>query len=313
MKKISYSTQCGLAAKWSYSILRGLTALAVCAVALSCSEDSTLDIAGMFSPNGPTVETRFAESIAYNKTRGDIHIDMASDEYTIYMCADSHITRKTHRNLDYFIAQYRAAAGPKLAIHLGDIIDAQKNFPCADSIVHFPGQTVSDTVFLTPGNHDIYFRQWDIYRSYFQTSCYWFDTRNGSKPLDLFICLDSAEGELGVDQTNWLRSLLEDKQNAGYRRIIVFTHSHLWKLDGSQGYTSNYALEATYELTSLLSQYGVECVWSGHQHARQCVRFKGVTYLVLNATKDSEHGQSYLLARLSDHIDYQFIDYPQQN
>ena len=38
-----------------------------------------------------------------------------------------------------------------MAIHLGDLIDAQKNFPCADSIVHWAGQTLADTLFITPG------------------------------------------------------------------------------------------------------------------------------------------------------------------
>ena len=277
----------------------------------SCaSEDSTLDMKGMFSPNGPTITTRFSQSIAYNDSVGEIHLNMGQDNYTIYVCTDSHITRKTHKNLDHFMAQYRAAASPKLAIHLGDIIDAQKNIPCADSIVHFAGQTIADTLFITPGNHDIYFKQWDIYRSYFKTSAYWFDTRNGAKKLDLFICLDSAEGELGPEQTAWLKNLLAAKSQEGYRRIIVFTHTHLWKLDGSQGHTSNLALEATYELTSLLSQYGVQSVWSGHQHARQLVNFKGVEYRVLNSTKDSETGQSYMIATMGDHVDYQYIDYP---
>lgn len=286
----------------------------ICAVLLcACAnEDSTLDMKGMFSPNGPTVETRFEQSMAYNALRGEMHLNMQSDDYTIYMCSDSHITRKTHKNLDYFIDQYKAAAAPKLALHLGDLIDAQKNIPCADSIVHFAGQTVNDTLFITPGNHDIYFKQWDIYCSYFKSSVYWFDTRNGDKKLDLFICLDSAEGEIGVSQMNWLRTLLQQKSQEGYRHIIVFTHTHLWKLDASQGHTSNMALEATYELTSLLSQYGVEYVWSGHQHARQLVQFKGVTYMVLNATKDVEKGQSYVLAHMGETISYEHIDYPKE-
>ncbi len=286
----------------------------ICAVLLcACAnEDSTLDMKGMFSPNGPTVETRFEQSMAYNALRGEMHLNMQSDDYTIYMCSDSHITRKTHKNLDYFMDQYKAAAAPKLALHLGDLIDAQKNIPCADSIVHFAGQTVNDTLFITPGNHDIYFKQWDIYCSYFKSSVYWFDTRNGDKKLDLFICLDSAEGEIGVSQMNWLRTLLQQKSQEGYRHIIVFTHTHLWKLDASQGHTSNMALEATYELTSLLSQYGVEYVWSGHQHARQLVQFKGVTYKVLNATKDAEKGQSYVLAHMGETISYEHIDYPKE-
>lgn len=293
--------------KKSFCIIASVLLFAACA-----NENSTLDMKGMFSPNGETIDARFEQSLAYNAVRGEIHMDMQADDYTIYVCTDSHITRKTHRNLDYFVAQYRAAAAPKLALHLGDVIDAQKNFPCADSILHFAGQTIADTLFVTPGNHDIYFKQWPIYRDFFKSSVYWFDTRNGEKKLDLFICLDSAEGELGVKQMNWLRSLLDEKSKEGYRRIIVFSHTHLWKLDASQGHTSNMALEATYEFTSLLSQYGVEYYWCGHQHARQVVRFKGVTYMVLNATKDSESGQSYMIAHMGENVSYDYIDFPKE-
>ena len=279
----------------------------------SCaSDDTTLDIAGLFSPNGEVVGTRFAQSMAYNDSVGEMHLDMGSDDYLIYVCADSHITRKNHKNLDFFIDQYRAETAPRLALHLGDIIDAQKNYPCADSILHFAGQTILDTVFATPGNHDIYFRQWSIYRSFFKTSAYWFDTNNGAKKLDLFICLDSAEGTLGVDQMNWLRNLLANKSKEGYRRIVVFTHTHIWKLDESQGHTSNMALEETYELTSLLGQYGVETVWCGHQHAMQRVVFKNVLYLVLNATKDKEQGQAYMIAEMGNNVNYSFVEYPKE-
>ena len=280
---------------------------------VSCSDDFTLDIAGMFSPNGETITTRLQQSVAFNDSVGYIHIQMSQDDYEVYVCTDSHITRNSHRNLDHFMSTYNAAAAPKLAVHLGDLIDAQKNYPCADSLLHVGNPNINEpgaTLFITPGNHDIYFKQWPLFREAFHTSVYWFDTNNGSKKLDLFICLDSAEGELGPEQTAWLKNLLNSKSKEGYRHIIVFTHSHLWKLDGSQGHTSNYALEATYELTSTLAQYGVEYVWSGHQHARQSVNFKGVHYLVLNATKDSEHGQSYMIASMSKDVRYQFIDYP---
>ena len=295
-----------------------LCTLLLCTLLCACSDESTLDLAGMFSPNGETVNTRFAQSQQFNASRPDMHIDMSSDNYTVYVCTDSHITRKTHRNLDYFMAQYNAAAAPKLALHLGDLIDAQKNFACADSILHLGGTAVNETpsdlhpysLFITPGNHDIYFKQWSVYRSCFNTSAYWFDTRNGEQLLDLFICLDSAEGTLGTMQMKWLRELLETKSKQGYRHIIVFTHTHLWKLDGSQGHTSNMAMEDTYELTSLLAQYGVEFVWSGHQHARQSVVFKGVNYLVLDATKDSESGQSYMSVEMGNSMIYHYHSYP---
>ena len=280
--------------------------MVLAALLTACSDDSTLDVAGMFSSNGEPVDVRFSQSMAYNGSVGEIHLNMGADEYTVYVCSDSHITRKSHKNLDHFVAQYNKAAAPKLALHLGDLIDAQKNFPCADSILAL----ANDHLFITPGNHDVYFKQWSIYRSYFKTGTYWFDTKNGDKLLDLYICLDTADGTLGVPQTNWLRNLLAKKSQEGYRRIIVFTHTHFWKLDASQGHTSNFGLEETYELAALLSQYKVDFVWSGHQHARQSVVYKGVNYLVLDATKDSESGQAYMTVDAGESMIYHYIDYP---
>lgn len=283
--------------------------IALAVLMTACSDDSTLDLKGMFSSNGEPVDVRFAQSMTYNNDKGEMHLDMGSDEYMVYVCTDSHITRKTHKNLDYFIDTYNAETAPKIAIHLGDLIDAQKNFPCADSVLSL----ANGPLFITPGNHDVYFKQWSIYRSYFHTGTYWFDTNNGSKKLDLFICLDTADGTLGTKQMQWLRDLLEKKSKEGYRRIIVYTHTHFWKLDDSQGHTSNFSLEETYELAALLGQYKVDYVWSGHQHARQSVFFRGVNYLVLDATKDSEKGQSYMTVQMGEHAIYHYIDYPNAN
>ena len=280
--------------------------IALIAVLTACAnEDTTLDMAGMFSNNGVPVKDRFVESVNYNASVPEIHVDMNADDYTIFVCSDSHITRKTHQHLDAFINAYNAASAPKMALHLGDLIDAQNNFPCADSILHL----ANGRWFITPGNHDVYFKQWTIWQSYFHTATYWFDTRNGEKKLDLFICLDSADGTLGTKQTQWLRDLLKAKSQEGYRRIIVFTHTHFWKLDDSQGHTSNFALEETYELADIFAQYGVQFVWTGHQHARQSVIYRGVNYLVMDACKDGEPGLSYLTVDMGEHAIFHYIDF----
>ena len=284
----------------------------ICAFCLaSCvNEDTTLDMKGMFSPNGETVNARYEQSMRYNDWRGPIRLDMHSDDYTVYVCTDSHITKNTHEKLDFFMERYREAASPKLAIHLGDLIDAQKNFACADSIVHFAGQTAADTLFQTLGNHDIYFKQWPIYCSYFKTSMYWFETTNADKKLDLFICIDTAEGSMGTEQMKWLKDLLAHKSTEGYRRIIVYTHTHFWKLDDSQGHTSNFSLEETYELAALLAKYHVDFVWSGHQHARQSVVYKKVNYLVLDSSKDEETGTAFMVVNMGESAVYHYFDYP---
>ena len=72
--------------------------LAICAAFCACGENPTLDIAGMFSPQGPTIKTRFDHSMAYNDKVDEIHLDMQQDNYVVYTCADSHIN-KAHRNL----------------------------------------------------------------------------------------------------------------------------------------------------------------------------------------------------------------------
>lgn len=273
----------------------------------ACSDDSNLDMAGMFSSNGEPVNIRFAQSIGYNDEQEDIHLNMGADDYVVYVCSDSHLSRKKpHANMDLFIERYNAETAPKLALHLGDLIDAQKNFAFADSILSL----ANGPLFITPGNHDVYFKQWSVWKSYYHTGTYWFDTNNGDKKLDLYICLDSADGTLGADQTAWLEDLLAKKSKEGYRRIIVFTHTHFWKLDDSQGHTSNFAMEETYSLASLLSQYHVNFVWSGHQHARQSVLYKGVNYLVLDATKDIENGQSFMTVQMGESAIYHYINYP---
>ena len=286
----------------------GLWILACGVIFAACER---LDMVGMFAGSSPTIDERWEESMAYNQEAGFDTLYAVAEDYHLYVCTDTHITKKRNR-WEHFIASYRADKLCPVAVHLGDIIDAKTDVAYVEEALapQMEGTNKHDTLMAVCGNHDIYFYQWDIYRSYYKTSVYWFDTNNGSKKLDLFICLDSADGELGNKQVNWLKDLLAEKADDGYRHIIVFTHTHLWKLDMSQGHTSNFALESTYELTSILGQYGVDYVWGGHQHARQLVEYNGVTYMAIDATKDQESNQAYMIANIGDKITYDYPDYP---
>ena len=104
-----------------------------------------------------------------------------------------------------FFKAYKADINCPFAIHLGDLINAKDNYPrFFQAMAVKPdkpviGKELGDTVFYTLGNHDLYFNQWEEYKKYIPTSTYWFDTRTKEgKLLDLFICLDSGEGTLGV-------------------------------------------------------------------------------------------------------------------
>ena len=127
------------------------------------------------------------------------------------------------------------------------------------------------------------------------------------KKLDLYICLDTAEGTLGTDQLKWLKALLAEKKNAGYRHIIVFTHTHLFKQDSSQGHTSNLSMEETYELTYLLSDAGVELYLCGHDHSREVTSYGGVKYITVDSSTDAEPEPYYMVMEVGKQITYDFI------
>ena len=286
-----------------YKILNILLLFAVTA----CNPN--YDMPGMFNGSSERADKRLAESLEYNKQAGEINLTV-SEDYTVYVCTDTHVDSTTY-NWRTFVKAYKADNNCPFAIHLGDLINAKGNFPR-----FFQAATVSpagylagkDTIFYTLGNHDLYFNQWPEYKHYVGTSTYWFDTRtSGNKLLDLFICLDSGEGTLGVDGLEWLRTILEDKADKGYRHIIIFTHTHMFKQDDSQGHTSNYSMEETYEIANILTQYGVTEYWSGHDHAREKTSYGGVKYIVVDALEDPVPDAFYMKVRMAAEIQHEFI------
>ena len=282
-------------------------------VILLSSCNPNYDMAGMLNGSSPEVSTRFEQSMAYNDSVGIPAVVVPSADYRVYVCTDSHID-SIPTNLTAFVQAAAADTLCPLLLHLGDLVNAQGHIPYAVSLLT-PNQSPL-TTFLALGNHDIYFNQWDEWRSYFGTSVYWFYTMlPDSTILDRFICLDSAEGTLGTAQLQWLRELLTTNHlplttNHPFRHTIVFTHTHLFKRDNSQGHTSNYAVEETYELTSLLEQGGVDMYWCGHDHSREITDYAGFTSIVVDAIEDHYPPAFYMIADLSDQINYRFIQLP---
>lgn len=287
--------------------------LYVAFVILLPSCNPNYDMAGMLNGSSPEVSTRFEQSMAYNDSVGIPAVVVPSADYRVYVCTDSHID-SIPTNLTAFVQAAAADTLCPLLLHLGDLVNAQGHIPYAVSLLT-PNQSPL-TTFLALGNHDIYFNQWDEWRSYFGTSVYWFYTMlPDSTVLDRFICLDSAEGTLGTAQLQWLRELLTTNHlplttNHPFRHTIVFTHTHLFKRDNSQGHTSNYAVEETYELTSLLEQGGVDMYWCGHDHSREITDYAGFTSIVVDAIEDHYPPAFYMIADFSDQINYRFIQLP---
>ena len=268
------------------------------------------DMPGMFSGSSERADKRLAESLEYNDKAGEIHL-VVPEDYTVYVCTDTHVDSTTY-HWRKFVKQYKADSNCPFAIHLGDLINAKGNFGR-----FFNAATVSpagyivgkDTIFYAVGNHDLYFNQWEEYKKYVGTSTYWFDTRTISgKLLDLYICIDSGEGTLGIDGIEWLRNTLKNKASQGYRHIVVFSHTHMFKQDDSQGHTSNFSMEETYEIASILTQYGVTEYWSGHDHSREITSYGNVKYIIVDALEDPVEDAFYMKVRMGKDIEHNFID-----
>lgn len=260
---------------------------------------------GMIAPEGETANQRFEQSMEYNAIHGNESVKAGSDNYLLYVFSDTHIDGSTN-NLDRFVNAYLSdiQASPFL-LCLGDLENGKGGFGTFTSHTA-PIADAGRRLFLTAGNHDLYFGRWKDFRSNFNASTYWFEVVAPSAK-DLYISLESGGGTLGTSQRAWLENILEEKSGA-YRNIIVFTHTHFFMKDFSQGHTSNFALEETYDLADLFSRYGVDLVISGHDHYREDTLFKGVEFLVLDCLEDNADNASYATLSIGDNIKVNFID-----
>lgn len=276
------------------------------AVLLMASCSKNLDLLGMFISLSDSPDERFEQSMQYNKSHGYDHVFVNDDEYKLYVVSDTHVDNST-KNLDIFVNDYLAdtAAAP-FALHLGDQINAKDNWDYYEEHVK-PIADAGRTLYHALGNHDIYFDQWDEFKKRWNTSVYWFDVVTPSGARDLFIALDSASGTLGSDQREWLGNLLKDKSLQNYRNIIIFTHTHFFKKDTSQGHTSNFTMEETYDLTDLFAGNGVDIVLQGHSHSRDYTIFKDVEYLRVDAIEDAAQEAYYTILNIGKNISYEFI------
>lgn len=290
-------------------IIASVSALLLCA----CNPDTwNLDITGMFSGSSAAIDQRAAESFAYNRQHGYPVINATSESYRVYVATDTHVDR-SRINWEQFIQDYRADIHCPLAIHLGDLINAQNHWDYMklplDSI---PGNPLKkDTLLAVVGNHDLYFNQWPEYVRLWKTSTYYAIVRTPSGKQDLYIFVDTGEGILGQKQTEWLEQTLHWADSLNFRHVVVCTHTHLFKRDSSQGHTSNMPLEETYALLHLMKEHNVEMYWCGHDHSREITNLGSMQAIVVEALFDRETKPGYMVATCDDEpIRYRFVNLP---
>ena len=269
----------------------------------SCGKN--IDYKGLFYTSNESPDERFAQSMDYNSSHGYVVITDVPDEYKVYVMSDIHVDFSTN-TLDRYVSDFLADTTAPFSLCLGDLINATGHFDYFAEHVK-PVTDAGRKIFYTVGNHDLYFNQWDEFFSRFGSSTYWFEVHTVSGSKDLYISIDSGNGALGCDQRNWLENVLRDKRYQGFRHVVVFTHTHFFKKDSSQGHTSNFSLEETYDLTDLFDRYDITMVLQGHSHSRDLTLFKDVIYLRVDALEDHYPDAYYTILKVGNYINYNFV------
>lgn len=273
------------------------------------------DYRGMFDGQSPDPDYRFDESMEYNEANGYRTVVSLTSEYDVYVGTDMHIDSLTPNiyHTEQFMTAFRNNLNAPVCLILGDLINGQNNIEWASNKVRDLAGLKKNYIFNTAGNHDVYFNQWGEWRDTWKTSTYYFvvESPNLLNPLqpnkDLYICLETANGTLGTKQLKWLENLLNEQKDVNYRHKIVFTHTHLFKKDGSQGHTSNYSTEETFEIIGILAKYDVDCFLCGHDHCREITHNQGITTIIVDALEEHYSDAYYMVATVGDELKYEFV------
>ena len=249
----------------------------------ACGEDPELDMYGMMDGHSPDVNIRF---VGVAPAGGSRAVISPSDAYKVYLGADMHIDSKASTaHTDSFLSKFADDDNAPMALILGDIVNGKYSMHSASERIRVMAGDKADAVFAAIGNHDLYFGLWEQWEAEWGDATYTIEVRTPSH-TDLYVCVESGSGYLGSEQMEWLKETLETAAAKDYRHRIVFTHTHMFKKDMSQGHTSNYPIEETYELTGLFRRTGVEMFLSAHSHSRGRTIFNGVEYIVLDALEE---------------------------
>lgn len=269
----------------------------------SCDEN----MGALVKSHTPTVNQRYQQYINYNSEHGYTTIQVHDDEYTVYVCTDTHVAT-VNKKLQTFIQTYRNDKTCPVAVCLGDLIEADRSYfwfkEAFDHVKTNPAKP--DTMFVTIGNHDVFFDQWNNFIQYWPTAMYYFvvETNGKNKAKDLYICLDNAQGTFGELQIKWLKQTLANHDQ--YRHIIVYAHINIFRRDNTSADIATVSLEETYELMSLFAQNGVEQYWSGHDHSREEFSHGGVKYIIVDSMEEENNESAYMILHVGKELNNTF-------
>jgi len=246
-----------------------------------------------------SVNVRFDQSESSNNLNGFSTLEVPSDDYTLCIAADIHMGGTS--NFDKFLTDAKSMNAAAVIFN-GDI----SNGNSADYQTlkqHLP-DSKQLKYFSLVGNHDLFYNGWDEFHHLFGSTTYYFTVKS-PEASDLYICLDTGSGTLGIKQLDWLKNVLQEKRSL-YRNCIVFTHSNLYR--SKHSLTTNPMDEEVLIIMDLFTKYNINTVVSGHEHTNAVAKFGNTTYIKSDSMKDDNANAGYeKLTIKNGMIDYQFI------
>ena len=272
---------------------------------LALASCNRLDVTGMFFSSGTHTEDRVAQWLEWNDQHPATVINGAPDQYNIYVCSDIHLEGNTDRISQFLQHEYADPSG-LFSIVNGDLANESgpRPFRQLDSLLRLP--TATDTCFVTIGNHDIYFDCQQYFQQYFHTSTYTVTVQTISGAKDLFVFLDSGNATHGQRQLQWLRQLLQQRDQ--YRHVVVSTHTCLFRTSYNYSTTpaANLPEEEYYQLLDLMSDHNVSLFLMGHFHHKEQHTLGGVPYVMTDNLNEQEDQPSYLVVTCANKVSYRY-------
>ena len=272
---------------------------------LALASCNRLDVTGMFFSSGTHTEDRVAQWLEWNDQHPATVINGAPDQYNIYVCSDIHLEGNTDRISQFLQHEYADPSG-LFSIVNGDLANESgpRPFRQLDSLLRLP--SASDTCFVTIGNHDIYFDCQQYYQQYFHTSTYTVTVQTISGAKDLFVFLDSGNATHGQRQLQWLRQLLQQRDQ--YRHVVVSTHTCLFRTSYNYSTTpaANLPEEEYYQLLDLMSDHNVSLFLMGHFHHKEEHTLGGVPYVMTDNLNEQKDQPSYLVVTCANKVSYHY-------
>jgi len=218
-----------------------------------------------------TVDQRFGLSNSIKSPYKDILKNVY--DYSFAFCGDPHMYAKgdgCFDDLDKAIKSMQI----RFVIFGGDLTYLGEEAEYSNFINHT--NTLTSPCYPALGNHDIYNSGWEYYWRYLGPSTYSFDGGNAK-----FVVIDSASGEIGEAQMEWIAEQLRNN-----KQPLLFVISHMPIYGDSYGIYEFPEAQEKQQLIALFEKYEVDFVLQGHYHGFVDITNNGVRYITSGSFSD---------------------------